>query len=96
MCSAVIRVVCKTCGNQTGKTQVQEVECYAPIIRPAWGSGVANLQQHRSKRRTKLIGMCDDCRGLEKGELDDAESAERSKEDGCTQAKLGDAPKDAN
>ncbi len=61
MCYSIIRTVCKACGNQVGNPEIKEAACFPAKSRPAWGSAVATLQQHRVKRFKKTISQCNDC-----------------------------------
>jgi hypothetical protein len=61
MCHTITRTVCEHCGDQIGDAVLQPIPCLHSVRRPAWGSNVSNLEQHRAKRYKRTRGLCDEC-----------------------------------
>jgi len=61
MCHTITRNVCEGCSAQIGDAVIREVACFAAVFRPAWGSGVSQIEQHRAKRYRRTKGLCEAC-----------------------------------
>jgi hypothetical protein len=61
MCHTITRTVCEHCGDQIGDAVLQSVACFPTVQRPAWGSAISTIEQHRAKRYKRTRGLCDEC-----------------------------------
>ncbi|KAK4450623.1 hypothetical protein QBC34DRAFT_379331 [Podospora aff. communis PSN243] len=61
MCHTITRTVCEHCGDQIGDAVLQPIPCLQSVRRPAWGSNISNIEQHRAKRYKRTRGLCDEC-----------------------------------
>ncbi len=65
MCHSLTRILCRICQAQIGQPELKTIPCLEMRARPAWGSGISQMEQHRVKRFKKTTEVCEACREAE-------------------------------